>query len=142
MCFWFGQYGPTRILIWSAKDNFEDGLETAAEFLKDAKLVGFFVSDEELKELYKEAAEELKEDADKLDLTDDDEGEIYEKATADLTYTESGYISSEEWGDCGYVEKNIVNAAYIISRLMYPDEDDPEWDGVGTPPKHLKLPKL
>lgn len=89
---WFGQHAPTLIAVFA--DGLVAALEEAAGFAKD-HWPGLLVDDEYLKELQEEAAEDLMaegKDADEV------EAESMEKATADMTYTESGYIPSDEWG--------------------------------------------
>ncbi len=85
---WFGAHAATHFLVWA--QGFEDALEEAAEAALDAGMKGFFVDDENMKELYDEARKELGPDAD-----DDD---VAQQAEADLTYTESGWMPSYEWG--------------------------------------------
>jgi hypothetical protein len=84
----FGPYGGVRVLVYrsSGYRSLDDCLEVAADTLKDAGKTGLFVSGREIDALIKEAEE------------DGYEGdEAYEQATADLTYTEAGYLTSYEW---------------------------------------------
>ncbi len=90
---WFGSSGSTYLMCWAR--SLEDALETCAGWLAD-NAPGLIMKhdDPELTELYREACVEL-------DLDPDDSesySEAYEQATADLTYTESGYLTSYEWG--------------------------------------------
>jgi 8-oxo-dGTP pyrophosphatase MutT (NUDIX family) len=80
-------------MVWEA--SLEDALETAAGWLAD-NAPGLIMSpdDPELDVLYREACEELGEDPD----SGEGPGDAWEQATADLTYTESGYLTSYEWG--------------------------------------------
>lgn len=89
--FTFGAYRCTRLLVWAR--SVEDGLEDAAAWLADhAK--GHLVHDDYLTELHNEARAELAEEG----LEDDElEERAHEQATVDLTYTESGYLTSYEW---------------------------------------------
>jgi hypothetical protein len=100
---WFDQHAPTRVGVFAA--SLESALEESAGFLKD-HWPGMLVDDDHLKELYKEALAELvAEGADPED--DDTVGKAQENATADMTYTESGYIGSDDWGIwCDDVEGN------------------------------------
>lgn len=92
--FQFGSVGTTHVLVWTGKHSamrgtdIDSALEEAAGALDTWGLKGHFVDDSEVKELIEEALEEDPE------LSDD---EAYEAATADLTYTESGYLTSYEW---------------------------------------------
>lgn len=92
--FQFGSVGTTHILVWGGRNSnssvrgIEDALEEAAEALADWGLKGHFVDDKEIAELMAEAQTEDPELS---------EEEAYEKATEDLTYTESGHIASYEW---------------------------------------------
>lgn len=90
---WFGACGSTYLMIWER--SLEAALETAGGWLAD-NAPGLIMSpdDRELDVLYREACEELGEDPD----NGDGPGDAWEQATADLTYTESGYIPSDEWG--------------------------------------------
>jgi len=118
---WFGAHAPTRLFIWAR--SLEAALEEAAGTLAD-HFPGLIMQhdDPQLKELYDEAREELVEDGDE----DPDEGEVMEKATADLTYTESGYIPSYEWGidsdPEGHTWTEAVEAATAMSEQLYRDE--------------------
>ena len=86
---WFGACAPTLVLAYG---SLEDAIELAGEVLVDNGLLGLIMphGSEELTELAAEARAELGPVA--------DESEVYEAATVDLTYTESGYIPSHEWG--------------------------------------------
>lgn len=119
--FSFGAYGDLHVLVWSK--GVEDALETAAEYMKDEGHIGIFVDDENLKELAIEAREELGPDA-----SDD---EIYEQGTADLTYTESGYIPSFEWWVDEVTDPSLLSAAKAASEaydkrtdLNFPEDDE------------------
>ena len=84
--FQFGAVGTIHVLIWDVwNEGLEGSLEAAAEWLAE-NAPGHLVSNEELQELFDEAeAEGL------------DEDEAIEQATADLTYTEAGHLTSYEW---------------------------------------------
>jgi hypothetical protein len=81
----FGAYGTTRLLLWA--DHLETALELAAEWLAQYA-PGHISTEEHIGQLVKEVQEE------EPGISDED---AYEKATADLTYTESGYLTSYEW---------------------------------------------
>jgi hypothetical protein len=78
--FSFGAYGDTFVAVWD--NHLEDALEEVGGFLVEY-LPGHITQhdDPHLKELYEEAKEEGDEDS----------------WDADLTYTESGYLTSYEW---------------------------------------------
>ena len=77
---WFGSCGPTYVLVYAP--SLEDALEEAAQHLADKGWVGHFVKPE-------------MEDGSTHDCPDAKEGF---PCTCDLTYTESGYLASWEWG--------------------------------------------
>lgn len=91
---WFGEHSPTLIAVFA--DGLEAALEEAASFAKD-HWPGLLYDDEYINELFKEAKDELVAEGADPDDEDTDE-KAQEKATADMTYTESGYIGSDEWG--------------------------------------------
>jgi hypothetical protein len=88
---WFGACAPTLVLVYGSLD---ESIELAGEVLAGNELFGLITphGSDELAELVAEARDELGPVA--------DESEVYEAATVDLTYTESGYIPSHEWGIC------------------------------------------
>jgi len=100
-CFDFqvGAYGDTTISLWA--EEYEDALETAAEWLAD-NAPGHLMTegDEHLEELRCEACQEAglayppPRDA---DYEQDGYWSAFETAEADLTYTESGYLTSYEF---------------------------------------------
>lgn len=88
---WFGAYADTYVMVW--EDSLEDALETAADFLANHGFSGHFV---DMTDAYQDAARDLG-----LDWPSDDEHvvcKVVDAAEADLTYTESGFIPSWEWG--------------------------------------------
>lgn len=91
---WFGAYGWTRVLVYAS--DLESALEEAAGYLAD-NYPGLIMKhdSEELKDLYKEACEEL---GAPYPPTEENWEKVDEKALIDLTYTESGCIPSWEWG--------------------------------------------
>lgn len=106
--FEFGASGTTFLLVWSK--GVESALELAADWLETNAPGHLMAADsEELKSLIDEAREELGEDA--------DDDEVEQKATADLRYTESGYLTSHEWTVDEVSDKKIVEAALYASDL-------------------------
>lgn len=100
---WFGACAPTYILVYG---HLEDCLELAAEWLADNE-PGHITTNDEIMELVREVlTDRVLTEGDYLaalegtheTLSPDDAYEIEEQATADLTYTESGYLASYEWG--------------------------------------------
>ena len=114
--FTFGAYGSTRVLVYRSAGykGLEDGLEVAAATLADEGMTGHVMplDDPHLKELYKEAREEGYDDE-----------EAWEQATAALTYTEAGYLTSYEWfvNDLAYGSE--VYGAGVAKWV----EDHPDW---------------
>ena len=99
---WFGTCGATYLRVWA--NDLDSAVEIAAEWLL-AHAPGHIMAhdDPELDVLRKEAAEELQIDlevalADMRDGIGSEICVIEEQAFADLTYTESGYLTSYEWG--------------------------------------------
>lgn len=78
---WFGAYGSTRVYVWA--DHFEEALEVAADWLAE-NAPGVFVDPE-----YPSGTAEAAAAGDYS---------LAEEAEVDLTYTESGWIPSWEWG--------------------------------------------
>jgi hypothetical protein len=106
--FGFGTVGTIFLLVWAR--GVESGLEIAAGWLETNAPGHLMVhGSEELKQLYDEAREELGEDA--------DEEEVEQQATADLTYTESGYLTSYEWTVDDVTDKKLFGAAVYASDL-------------------------
>ncbi len=94
--FAFGAYGDTHVLVYARPDHIDDALEEAAGWLAD-HAPGLIMAHgcQELQDLYAEARNEWCEGHGAVE--EEDEGEVWERATVDLTYTESGYIASYEW---------------------------------------------
>lgn len=82
---YFGAYGTTRLLIWAGA--LESAIDPAVEWLAQYA-PGHLSSEEDVAKLMEEVREE--------EPGIDDEA-AYDKATADLYYTESGYLTSYEW---------------------------------------------
>jgi hypothetical protein len=101
--FSFGAYGWTNVLVIGAC-SLDDALEAAAGWLA-AHAPGHLMTDgsEEYQDLIREACAEhgvTFEDFQQADLSDEIVGDICQTAEQDLTYTESGYLTSYEWGVC------------------------------------------
>lgn len=94
--FQFGAYGDTQVVVFGAPDHLEDALEEAASWLKD-NAPGHLIEDwgSEHQALYDAVWDELFPGVE--ELTDEQREQVHEQATADLTYTESGYLASREW---------------------------------------------
>ena len=87
--FSFGAYGSMYCLVYGR--DCESALETAADWLSE-HCPGVFTDPSTEEVARKELAEDLQ--VDPSTLTED---EVFEYATMDLTYTESGYLASWEW---------------------------------------------
>jgi hypothetical protein len=85
--FRFGAYGDTEVCVYQRPDHVEDALEIAAEWLATNEPGHFYEPDYEQtkRELFFETGSEPSEE------------EVAEKAEADMTYTESGWLLSQEW---------------------------------------------
>lgn len=92
----FGTVGSTYVMVWG---SLESALETAASWLADNAPGHIMTHDsDELQELFNEAMQELYPHAESIDDLDESEvSACQEQATADLTYTEAGYLTSYEW---------------------------------------------
>jgi hypothetical protein len=98
--FWFGSCGTTYVLAYGK--GIDSALESAAQWLADYAPGHIMPHDsEELQELLREARIEFRKENQRLEDPDhgsEDMSRVYESATADLTYTESGYLTSYDWG--------------------------------------------
>lgn len=96
---WFGAYGTTNVMVWA--DSLDDAIEVAAEFLAD-HAPGHITPNwgEEHKALVAEVCSEkgIEFPAGFDALEDEARYAICEQAEADLTLTESGFLTSHEWG--------------------------------------------
>lgn len=96
---WFGAYGLTYVLVYA--NGLDGAIEEAAEFLAE-HAPGHVMREwsDEHKDLIREVCEErgiaFPEGFEALE--DDDKWAICETAEADLTRTESGFLTSYEWG--------------------------------------------
>ena len=99
---WFGAYSSVRVLVYAP--TLEEALEDAAQELRDRGWGGLFTEPD-----YEDALEDLQQKGKiPLDVTWGDisacgvidavSGKVLDAAQADLTYTESGWIPSWEWG--------------------------------------------
>jgi hypothetical protein len=112
---WFSQHAPLRVAVWA--DGLEDALEEAADYLKEFA-PGMFADEAELA---KDARTELGPDA-------EDEA-IWEWMDMDMTRTESGLISSEDWGiwfdgeNMAPAETSVGNAAVSLRAFLAGEEE-------------------
>lgn len=114
--FQFGAYGDTWVAVW--EHHLEDALEEAAGWLADNE-PGHLTSEKEMGELIKEAAKELEVDiSDVDDWGEEPYSDVLEAAEADMTYTESGWLTSYEW---------FVNEV-DPSEPLYLDTFDASWE--------------
>lgn len=128
--FHFGAYGDYHVAVWG--ENIEDGLETAAQWIAE-NAPGLIYTHEQMGDIYIDAARDLE-----LAWPNDDEDEleqIRERAEEDMTYTESGYIPSHEWGvsdiDFGTAEFREIFEQSIEELTDLTDEDDEWWAATG-----------
>jgi hypothetical protein len=109
----FGAYGTTCLLVWSNKGSIEDAAELAAEFLAEYA-PGHITSEADVGKLMEEA---------KQDDPELDDEEAYEAATADLTYTEAGWLTSYEWTiDDVHKGDPLFDAALEASKEEYEEQ--------------------
>ena len=96
---WFGACGATYVLVYA--NSLDDALEEAADWLAD-NAPGHLTthSSGELKDLYTESLNDWRQEHEG-EPSEEDEWRIQEDATADLTYTEAGWLTSYEWGISG-----------------------------------------
>lgn len=96
---WFGQCAPTFLLVFA--NGLEDALEEAAGWLAD-NAPGHIMEDwgDEHKALVREvcAEQEIAFPEGFEALENEEQWAIAEQAEADLTRTESGFLTSYEWG--------------------------------------------
>ncbi len=101
---WFGACAPTRLMVWA--NSLDDALEEAAEHLAE-HAPGLVMKEwgDEHKTLVAEACAErgITFPVGFEKMEDDDTSlvskwEITDQAEADLTRTESGFLTSYEWG--------------------------------------------
>lgn len=100
--FQFGAYAGTNVFVFAGPGHraLEDALEEAAAWLEE-NAPGHIVTNREIMDLVREVLEEQGKTEGEWQraLEDRDEWayEVQEEATADLTYTEAGYLTSHEW---------------------------------------------
>jgi len=116
--FWFGAVGSTAVLIYEKMD-LADALEAAAEEAPD-----YFYEIED--DVYQEAAQDLyPEEMAKAEEGDDwsdmlspgERDAVREQAEMDMTYTETGWIPSWEWGVQEIEPPNALYAAGVVAYL-------------------------
>jgi hypothetical protein len=137
---WFDAHAPTRVAVFA--DGSEAALEDAASFVKD-HWPGDFVDSEHLKNLYDEAMGELV--AGGADPEDEEtQGKAQENATADMTYTESGYLGSDDWGfwcDSGEghpCDQGLMDAIAVAGARELLADDRNTIDDVAEVVRHLR----
>ena len=116
----FGAYGTTRLMVWA--DSLCDAVETAAEHL--AKWAPGHIMPawgEAHVALVKEACEEAGHSYPEgfEALEDEEKWEICASAEADLTLTESGFLTSHEWA-LGMEDPTRAD----LDRYLYPPSID------------------
>lgn len=98
---WFGAYGDTRLMVWA--NDLDSALEECAEWLAEhvPGLIMAHGSPEHV-DLLQEACKEHGMTWELYKAGDwcGDVSAVTNDAEADLTYTESGFINSWEWGIC------------------------------------------
>ena len=124
--FTFGPYGGVRVLVYASSGyrDLSDRLEVAAGTLRDLGMDGLFTTDDEMRDLIAEAEAEGHEGE-----------EAYQQAEADLTYTESGYLTSYEWGVNDLSPGNKVYGAGVAKYVeknpdLFDDETGEEIEAV------------
>lgn len=99
---WFGAYASTRLMIWA--NSLESAIEDAAEWLAEHAPGHLMAPNSpEYIDLLRDACKDhgIEWDPDRFYGGIDSEIEaVIQDAEADLTYTESGYLTSYEWGIC------------------------------------------
>lgn len=131
--FWFrttSHDDPLWTFVWRSRwEGEEDALEEAVEAAVEWKAIEV-TTQKELEALTAEAATELKEQDPTFDPEDeDDQNRAFDRATSELTYTESGYITSDEYGFSSWdpeLTKKVTLAAYYASRMLHPTDEDTE----------------
>lgn len=122
--FQFGAVGTLWLAVLN--QSFEDALEEAAGWLAEYA-PGHLHTDKEMQDLYNEALAELVSEG--KDPEDEETiQKAQEDAEADLTYTESGYLTSYEWwgGEADNVlAQKVINKASNIYRKQYGEEPNP-----------------
>lgn len=100
--FHFGAYGDTHVSVWAQADHLEDALEIAAEWLADhapGHLMPMY--GEEHMSLIHDVCAEHGIMPDQIAALEENDPERFhalcDEASEDLTYTESGFLTSYEW---------------------------------------------
>lgn len=98
--FWFqfgGPYATMNVFVWKGPGiGLNSALEEAAAWLAENN-PGRLTSEEEMTELYRKAAEEMGISWPIEDWDDPRVEQMRESVEADMTYTESGWLTSYEW---------------------------------------------
>ncbi len=126
--FGFGAYGDTNLAYWDpGHEHLEGALEHAAEWLAE-NAPGHITSENEMMELYKEAADELGVSWPPEDWDDPKVEEVREQAETDLTYTESGWLTSHEWTVDEIERGSELYCEIFIKSLEEAELDEEEWE--------------
>lgn len=128
--FQFGAYGSTWVAVW--EPHLEDALEIVAEWLADNE-PGHLTTEKELwadKGLIADAMKDLGHTGKFDDLDDEDKWKVQDAMTVDMTYTESGYLTSYEWHvnelHSGPLARDILTASVKHTVAENGDLDDPD----------------
>lgn len=124
---WFGAVGTTRLLLWAS--GYEEALEECAEWLKKHAPGHFTEFDDNDREAARK--EYAKEQGITLAEAEEDEehaGNVEERMIVDMTYTESGWIPSWEWGDVYSPEGHqapeaLVKVCTEIGKIVSPPDE-------------------
>jgi hypothetical protein len=125
--FHFGAYGDSRLLVWAR--SVEAALEEAGSFLAD-HWPGHIVSEPTHTELCKEACEDAgltwppPEGFDVWGDADSRYRNAIESAESDLTYTESGWLTSYEWTVDDVEEGSPLWVAAVEASPCYECKED------------------
>lgn len=120
----FGAYGSTNVAVFA--NSLEDAVEESAAWLRDYA-PGIFtdVTQDDIHDAQVELAEERGVNIQDMEDDDDLMCRVYDNATQDLTYTESGYIASWEWGffmsEDSLQGEILQRVATTIGSIVYPE---------------------
>ena len=112
-----------HVLVWAT--SFDNAVEEAAEYAKE-RWSGIFVREEEMTEYYHDACKEHGVDPEKPVDDNDTFARMVDDAQADLTYTESGWIPSDQWRGHEVTDPAILKRASVAIEFEYDHLD--WWD--------------
>jgi hypothetical protein len=131
---WFDQHAPIHLLVWAR--GLEDALEECAGWLMDNGLKGVFAtfSDDDRAAARREIADDTESSPPTTAEEISDEA-VQEHLEVDHTYTETGLIPSEDWGDDFSPEghpapDDLVKAAVDYGRARFHWVDGPCCEGM------------